>query len=126
MPLVSAHDQVRQPIAAAQQPLLRVVVEPPLRLLHARLNGQCGGAARLVELQRRLQLLYRLLLTLRELLRLLAWGEPRDVGAGGERGGEEDGGEGQRGGERLQVGGHVVVVVVVGGAADDGGCGGGP
>lgn len=85
VPLVSAHDQVRQPVGAAQKPLLRVVVEPPLRLLHRRLYRQGGGAVRLVKLQRRLQLLYRLLLALRKLLRLLAGSQTGDVRDGGER-----------------------------------------
>jgi len=83
VPLVPAHDQVRQPVGAAQKPLLPVVVKPPLRLLHRRLYGQGGGAVRRVQLQRRLQLLNGLLLALRELLRLLAGSQAGDVGDGG-------------------------------------------
>lgn len=88
--LVPAHDQVGQPIGAAQQPLLPIVVEPPLGLLHSGLYRERWSAVGGVQLQGRLQLLQLLLLPLGELLRLLARGQPRYVrsrrlGRGGEQ-----------------------------------------
>lgn len=80
--LVPAHDEVGQPIGPAQQPLLPVVVEPPLGLLHRGLYSQGRGAVGGVELQRRRQLLQLLLLPLGELLRLLARCQPRNVRGG--------------------------------------------
>lgn len=80
---------------------------PALGFLDGGLDGEGGGAVRGVELEGGLELLDLLLLTLGELLGVLAWGEAGDVGGGGEdRGGEDDGGEGQRRREGLELGGR--------------------
>jgi hypothetical protein len=119
VPLVAADDEVRQAVGAAQQPELAVVLEPALGLLDGGVDGERGGAVGRVLLQRRGELLDRVLLALRERLGLLARGQPRDVGGRGRRGG---GGRGQqhrrqrqRGGERLHGGRERHAAAVAGG-----------
>lgn len=79
VPLIAAHYQMRQPIGAAEQAVLAVVVEPSLGFLDGGFDGESRCAIGGVKLQRGFQLLDLLLLALGELLGLFARSEPRNV-----------------------------------------------
>lgn len=97
VPLVAADDEVGQPVGAAEQAELPVVLEPALRLLDGGLDGERRGRVGGVLLEGGGELLDRLLLALGEGLGVLARGQAGDVGGGrgwgeGGRRGEEHGG----------------------------------
>jgi hypothetical protein len=129
VPLVAADDEVRQAVGAAEQAELAVVLEPPLGLLDGGVDGEGRGAVGRVLLERRGELLDRVLLALGERLGLLARGQPRDVSGRGGRGGggrgEKHRRQSQRGRERLHGGcerhtAAAAVAVAAGGGAGHG------
>lgn len=85
---------MRQPISPTKKPLFSIESESSLRLLDRSLDRQRRGTVGSVILQRGFQFLDLLLLPLGKLFGILAGGETSDVGDSGERGREEDGGEG--------------------------------
>ena len=70
--LVAVHNEMRQPISAAEQALFPIVFEPALGLLHGGLDGEGRGAVRSVGFHAVLQLLEGLLLPLGKRLGLSA------------------------------------------------------
>lgn len=82
---------MRQPIGAAEQAVLAVVVEPSLGFLDGGFDGESRCAIGGVKLQRGFQLLDLLLLALGELLGLFARSEPRNVGSSREWSRKKDG-----------------------------------
>lgn len=77
--LIATHDKVGQPIRATEQPLLVVVVETLLGLLHVGLDckGRGRGRVERIKLKGGLELLERLLFALGKLLGFLVLGISR-------------------------------------------------